>query len=111
MTSPLFQGIVSGIGKSAVYIYGFQRNTLFFLDPHYVQSAGNDGYYNPPSYEVNIEKVDNSMIFAMICYTKEDHEVLLKMFNMPSQESAPVEMETTDNIDGFEVLSVTQKDN
>lgn len=42
LSQPQSLGMIGGMGKSAVYVVGFQDDLLLYLDPHYVQRAALD---------------------------------------------------------------------
>lgn len=41
MELPTFSGCLGGVPEKARYIIGKHKNKLFYMDPHYVQSAVN----------------------------------------------------------------------
>ncbi|GAB1226972.1 hypothetical protein ENUP19_0315G0009 [Entamoeba nuttalli] len=98
------RGFVGGIGESAIFVFGCQETTLFFLDPHYVQNAGDFGYFNPPTYQIDISLISQSVVFAFMCYEENECEQLRTIFNMGKIPIVPREFTSTKEIDGIEVL-------
>ncbi|ELP93248.1 hypothetical protein EIN_056230 [Entamoeba invadens IP1] len=102
---PQSRGFVAGIGDAAIYCFGVQEKRVFFLDPHFVQDASEVGYFNRPIFEANFDELDNSFVFGMMCENKSDCEVVRMTFNMGKEKVIAREMNSTENIKGFEVLN------
>ncbi|KAL7722858.1 Cysteine protease [Entamoeba marina] len=104
MKSPLFKGIVGGIGDSAIYIFGSQQQRVFFLDPHYVQNYGDFGYFSPKIYQSDVLRLDSSMVIGMFANNEKEQNDIRELFNMSDKEHQIKEVTNITEMDGFEVL-------
>ena len=98
------RGFVGGVEESAIYVFGLQYNTVYFLDPHHVQDAGPKGYDKPTIYQINLDMLDNSMTFALMCENDKDCETLRELLKMGNEEIESKNLKTIEDLDGFEVL-------
>lgn len=42
LSQPQSIGMIGGMGRSAIYVVGYQEDQLLYIDPHYVQKASRD---------------------------------------------------------------------
>ena len=75
MRIPYFAGILGGkTPQSAVYYVGYQEDSLFYLDPHTVQTSGGKGemFVSPHISTMNISTIQPQMTMGFFLKDKKD---------------------------------------
>lgn len=74
---PYCVGIVGGKPNASVYIAGMQGNTLFYLDPHFVQPADDaTSTFHSSVLKMPISEMDPCFAIGFLCVTQEEFDAL-----------------------------------